>query len=115
MSKINLGIIGSGMIAEEHLKVIKKINKFKVIGITSRTNNNCDFIAKKYKINNVYDNYLKMAKDKSIDALLVLVSVDQIYKVLNNIISFKKPFFTEKPPGLNIAQSKKLCEKCKKT
>lgn len=114
MFKIHLGVIGAGSITNEHLKVVNKISNFKVVGITSRTNKNCFYLAKKYKISKVYNNYIDMIEDRNIDALLVLVSGDQIYETLNNIISFKKPFFTEKPPGLNTSETKKLCLKCKK-
>jgi len=114
MSKIHLGIVGAGFIANEHLKVIKKIKVFRIIGITSRTNKNSYYLAKKYNIDKVYKNYKDMAKNNKIDAFLVLVSADQVFNVLNNLISFKKPFFAEKPPGLNADQTLKLSAKCKK-
>ena len=37
MSKLRIGIIGAGDIAEKHLKVLKNINDFSVFGIVSRT------------------------------------------------------------------------------
>jgi len=114
MYKINLGIIGTSLIAEEHLKVLNKLNKFKIYGITSRTNKNSKKLAHKFSINIIYKNYIDMVKDPNIDVLLVLVSADQIYKVINDIIPYKKPFFTEKPPGLSLDQASKLVKKWKK-
>ena len=111
MSKIHLGIIGAGFIANEHIKVVKNIKYFRIIGITSRTNKNSYYLAKKYNIDKVYKNYKDMAKDNKIDAFLVLVSADQVFNVLNNLISFKKPFFAEKPPGLSADQTFKLSAK----
>ena len=87
MSKIHLGIIGAGFIANEHIKVVKNIKYFRIIGITSRTNKNSYYLAKKYNIDKVYKNYKDMAKDNKIDAFLVLVSADQIFNVLNSPIS----------------------------
>ena len=40
MRQINLGIIGTGNIALEHLKVISKIKNLNPYGITSKTNKN---------------------------------------------------------------------------
>ena len=89
MSKIHLGIIGSGFIANEHIKVIKRIKVFRIIGITSRTNKNSYYLAKKYNIDKVYKNYRDMAKDNKIDAFLVLVSADNvsIFAVTSSIVT----------------------------
>ena len=50
---INVGIIGAGSIARQHLKVINKISGFKLIAITSRTNSKAKKVAAKFKIKNI--------------------------------------------------------------
>ena len=108
MSKINLGVIGTSKIAQEHLRVINNIKDFKLYGITSRTNKNSNFILNKFKFKKKYKSYIEMAKDKNIKALLIVVSADQSYSVIKDIIKFKKPFFCEKPAGSTLKESRYL-------
>ena len=51
---IKVGVIGAGIIANEHLKVIKTIKSFKLISITSRTYNKSLKLAQRYKIQKIY-------------------------------------------------------------
>ena len=44
MKQINLGVIGTGNMALQHLKVITKIKNFNPYGITSKTNKNSKLI-----------------------------------------------------------------------
>ena len=108
MIKKNIGIIGCGNISIEYLKVLQKIKSFNVYGITSKTNKNCNKVAKQFSINKVFRNYLELASDTNIDIILVLVSYKSIYDVCSKIIKFQKPFFLEKPPGLSLSQAKHL-------
>ncbi len=106
--KINIGIIGSGKITNEYLKIIRTLKSFNLEGITSKTNKNSFKMAKKFKIKRVYKNYTEMVNCKNIDALFVLVSYNNIYKVTLDIIKNKKPIFIEKPPGLTLLETTKL-------
>ena len=111
---INLGVIGAGYIAEEHIRVIKKIKELNIYAVASRTHNKCLKLKEKYKITKIYDDYIEMAKDVKIDAILIFVSANEIFEVIKKIISIKKPFFTEKPAGLNLSQSLMLSKLSKK-
>lgn len=108
MSNLNVGFIGAGVTAEKYLEVIKHYNIFNIIGITSKTNKNCLKLKKKYKIKKIFSNYSNLASDNSIDVIIIIVSADQISKVLQDIIPFRKPFLTEKPISLNLSDAKKI-------
>lgn len=108
MSKIHVGIIGTSQISEEHIKVINKINDFKLYGITSKTNKKCNYLKKKYNFERIYRNYNEMIIDDKIDTVVVSVPPQNNFKVLKDIIPHKKPFFTEKPVGINIFEHKKI-------
>ena len=114
MSNIKIGIIGSGNIVTEHLKVLRDNKFFKIYGIVSKTNKNSFIIADNFKIKKVYKNIMEMCNDKNIDALVILVSASSTFEVLSKIIPFKKPFFVEKPSGLDFKESKKLLKLIKK-
>ena len=96
MHKINLGIIGAGNIAQKHLEAIKDINEFNVLGITSRTSIKAKRLAKKFNIDKVYSNIEELIKENKIDAILILVSATEIFKITRKIIKCKIPF------GINI-------------
>ena len=114
MHKINLGIIGAGNIAQKHLEAIKDINEFNVLGITSRTFIKAKRLAKKFNIDRVYNNIEELIKENKIDAILILVSATEIFKITRKIIKCKIPFFVEKPPGILPEQTKKLFGLAKK-
>ncbi len=108
MFKINLGVIGAGNIAAEHLKAIGNIETLNVIGIASRTRLKAENLAKEYGIPAVYDTFAQLIDQGQPDALLILVSADQIFSVTKSIIPFKLPFFVEKPPGLVPEETNEL-------
>ena len=114
MSSFRLAVIGAGYIAEKHLEVIKKINDLNVISITSRTYKKSYKLAKKYKIQNIFKDLDSLVAFKRPDAILILVSSENIYKVTKEVIPYKIPFFVEKPPGLNLFQLKNLSSLAKK-
>ena len=114
MSDINLGIVGTSIIAEEHIKVIQSIKKLRLYGITSRSNKRSNKLKKKYNFLKVYRNYNEMVNDENIDAVIIVVSSDNNYKVLSDIIPSKKPFFTEKPVGMNLSEHEKILKLTKK-
>ena len=105
---IKLGVIGAGIIADEHLKVIKEIKSFKLISITSRTYDKSLKLAQRYKIQKIYTNIDQMLKNEKLDALVIFVSAENMYGVLKKIIKYRITFFFEKPAALNFKKSKEL-------
>ena len=102
--KINLVIIGAGKIAEEHLKVISTLKELNVLCICSRTTSKAKILSNKYKVKNYSTDakfFIKKNR-KIIDGIMILVSVDQIYKVSKSLSIFSIPLFIEKPPSLSL-------------
>jgi len=108
MSKIKIGIIGAGNIAEEHLKVLKNINDFSVLGIVSRTQKKAKKLGKKFGIKKIFNNIDQMMKSSQLDGVLILVSANNSFKVAKKVIPYQVPFFLEKPPGLSSIETKIL-------
>lgn len=108
MSEIRLGVIGAGNIAAEHLKAINNIEALKVIGIASRTRLKAENLATEFDIPAVYDTAAQLVDQGQPDALLILVSADQIFSVTKSVIPLKLPFFVEKPPGLIPEETNEL-------
>ena len=108
MSKIRIGIIGAGNIAEEHLKVLKNIKDFSLFGIVSRTQKKAKRLGKKFGIKKIFNSIDQMMKSNQLDGVLILVSANNSFKVAKKVIPYQVPFFLEKPPGLSSRETKKL-------
>ena len=113
MNKVKLGLIGAGWVAQQHLKVIQAIDWIEPIGITSRTKSKAEHLAKEYGINICTDSIKSLVKDAKPDALLVLVSEDQMYTVATAVIPYGLPLFIEKPAGLTPEENHKLAQLAK--
>ena len=108
MSKAKIGIIGAGSIVRKHLDVISGIKWIEAVGITSRTREKAEHVAQEYGIPVCSDDVESLIKQARPDALMVLVSVEQIYQVVSNIIPYGLPLFLEKPPGISPDETKTL-------
>ena len=103
-----MGIVGAGYIAREHLNVIQALKGVNVSGITARTISKAQELADQYGIARVYEDTNNLIKNCTLDAVLVLVSADQIFPVVKELIPNQIPLFIEKPPGLFPEQTKIL-------
>lgn len=114
MHKIRLGLIGAGSIARKHLEIIKNSESMDAAGITSRTILKAQQIANGYNIPIVAENIDDLVCKVKPDALMVLVSADQMYRVVREVLPYKLPLFIEKPPGLTPEQNLALLKLAKK-
>ncbi|MFH1581700.1 MAG: Gfo/Idh/MocA family oxidoreductase [Pseudomonadota bacterium] len=113
MRKIKLGLIGAGWVAKQHLDVIKAIDWIEAAGITARTRSKADQLAKEYNIPVVADDIGTLISKAKPDALMVLVSEDQMCEVASSVMQYKLPLFLEKPSGLLPVESSKLADLAK--
>jgi predicted dehydrogenase len=115
MSNVRLGIIGAGYIAQEHLKVIQAMAGVCAVGITSRTKSKAEELARKYDVEEVFENVDNLMEKCNPDALMILVSASCIYEVTKKLIPTGVPLFIEKPPGFLPKETNilvELAEKC---
>lgn len=114
MHKVRLGIIGAGWAARQHLEVIRHVKGMQAVGITSRTKSKAQNLARAYGIGVCTDDVQSLIDKAKPDALMVLVSPDQMYKVAASVIPFGLPLFLEKPAGLTPEENLKLMHLAKK-
>lgn len=108
MDVVKLGLIGAGWIARQHLEVLKDIDWIKVVGITSRTKVKAEQLAREYHVPVCSNDVESLIQDAKPDALMVLVSCEQMYTVVASVIPFGLPLFIEKPAGLLPEENEKL-------
>jgi predicted dehydrogenase len=90
--------------------VIEAVEGVTAAGITSRTISKAEQVADIFQINQVYDSVDGLTEKCVPDAIMVLVSANQIFEVTEKLIPIGIPFFVEKPPGLVPDQTRTLAE-----
>ena len=104
---MNIGIIGAGDIAQEHLKVLRDL-PVDVIAVCNRGEERRLNTSKKFNIPNTYEKYEDMFKNHKLDAVFVLVTIENMGEVCLDCAKYGIPLFVEKPIGLSINEVKEI-------
>ncbi len=119
MSKIKIGIVGMGFIADWHYKSFKLNSDAEIVGMTQ------DFYGDENKINNMkaqlkekceewnikaYNNYDEMVNDPGIDALIIGSVNPYHYEQIKKGFDNNKFLLVEKPVVIDLNQIKELKE-----
>ena len=110
---VKLGLIGAGHIAKQHLEVLEKVGGMEAVGITSRTKAKAQDLARQYRIGVCADDIDSLVNQAKPDALMVLVSENQVCSVVSSVIPLGLPLFIEKPAGLSSKENLKLANLAK--
>ena len=109
MKKIRLGVIGTGLAWERlHYPAIKELqDKYEIAALANRTRTDAENFARSINLDqkNVYDDYTEMLKRDDIDAIDILVPIDQNYKVSEDVAKTGKSFICEKPLAPDMEQA----------
>ena len=106
MKKINVGIIGTGKIAQVYVDIFKKL-KINVKIICARNKKKLENFC---KINKIKQNTLNINDllHEDIDGIVSCVSPTSSFNVARKLSSFKGSILFEKPVGLNYIQTLKI-------
>ena len=102
--KIKVGVIGAGNFASSTMfPILKSFNNDILInGIVSRKGITAVTAAKKYKINNIFEDPKDLIESDEIDAVFIFSSHDSHSDLARHAIEHSKPVYVEKP--LSITQ-----------
>ena len=75
---MKLGIVGSGMIVKDFLKMFNELNGIELLGISARNEENLKNLCVQYPIERYYLSYEEMLENKDIDTIYVAVPNDYI-------------------------------------
>lgn len=118
MKKIRLGVIGTGLAWERlHYPALKELSdRYEIAALVNRTRSDAEAFAGKIGLDlkNVYDNYEEMLKRNDIDAVDILVPIEQNYKVSEDVANSGKSFICEKPMAPDIGQAREYLELSRK-
>ena len=112
MSKINISIVGTGLMGLQHIKAISKSKKANLHSIVDISKNAVN-LSKKYKVP-LYSNVEELLRSKNLDAVIV-ATPNQLHET--HTLSFLKkkiPVLLEKPISDNIKSAKKIINSSRK-
>ena len=112
MKKINISIVGTGLMGLQHIKAISKSKKANLHSIVD-ISDNAKKLSNKYKIP-IYSDVSSLLKSNQLDAVIV-ATPNQLHE--KHTISFLKkkiPVLLEKPISDNIKSAKKIIISSKK-
>ena len=108
IAKTRVAVIGAGFFAEKHLEVVSAFGDVELVGISGRGNARIYPLADRFEIKDRFSNYEQMIDSTKPDAVLVLVNAGNIFEVAANCLERRVPTLLEKPPGLRVAETKRL-------
>ena len=113
MRKINISIVGTGLMGLQHIKAISKSKKANLHSIVDISKNAVN-LSKKYKVP-LYLNVEELLRSKNLDAVIV-ATPNQLHETHTYISFLKKkiPVLLEKPISDNIKSAKKIINSSRK-
>jgi predicted dehydrogenase len=114
MKKIRLAVIGTGLAWERlHWPAISELNdKYEIVALCNRTKSDAENFAATIGLDksNVYDDYNEMLKRNDIDAVDVLVPIQENYEVAAAVLKAGKNLIAEKPLAATMEGANKLLD-----
>ena len=112
--KLNVGMVGCGMFAETHLKILQKFKNTNVVAICDPNQEAREKLAKKFKVSKTYENIQKMLSSEKIDAVHIVTPAQTHLELALAAIKKKCHVLVEKPVALNAKEAKKMFAAAKK-
>lgn len=108
MKKLNIGVIGGGMIGEVHIKSVLLDGRAEITWLTTRNKKVLKELTQKYSIPNYSTNYKDMLKDPELDAVIVATPPFTHIEIGRAVINANRNLILEKPLVINIRELNSL-------
>lgn len=108
MSKINVGIIGTGSISQLHMAGYLALDDVKVVACCDLNEQRAIEFAKKYGIDHVFKDYNEMLKLDCLDAVSVCTWNNGHAPITIAALKAGKNVLCEKPPAMNVDEAKEM-------
>lgn len=114
MKKIKIALIGSGKVAEEYIKVIKKFKVLQIVALVSKRIERSREKSFKFKIPFYGISVDKMMTEVVPDLVIVCVTPSSTKQVCLKLFKFDCLTLIEKPIGLNLIEANQIFHAAKK-
>jgi len=105
-----IALIGSGYMAEEHIRAIQSLDGVEVVSISSRNTKTAAALAKRYGIYQVNSSVTESYNEYHADGAVISVPELALPSVLEEATRFPWPLLVEKPVGIDLAAATALDE-----
>ncbi len=112
MKKVRLGLIGCGRISKNHFEAVAQIPEAEFVTVADVLPDKLKHVTDTYGIKNVYTDYNEMLDKEELDAVSICTPSGLHPQMGIDVASHKMHVITEKPMGINIADSDKLIRAC---
>lgn len=110
MSKLNVGIIGCGLISKNHLKALKNVAIAECVAVCDIEPTKAQKAAEEYGISKVYTDYHEMLEDADIHAIHICTPHHLHAKMAIDALNAGKHVLCEKPMALTADDARKMIE-----
>jgi predicted dehydrogenase len=114
MSRIKVGLIGTGYIGMVHLEVLRRIQNIDIVALADTNKSLADGAAAKYNIPKIYYNPDDLINDPEIEVVHNCTPNHVHFEINKKIIKTGKQLLSEKPLSINSMQSAELYDLAKK-
>ncbi len=107
---MRIGVIGTNFVSDMFMKGASFVSEVEVTAVCSGRYENALKFAKKYGIENVFNNYIEMMESDTVDAIYLATPNSMHHQMAIECLKRKFPVFCEKPLGSNYQQVKEMIE-----
>lgn len=110
MSKIRVGLIGVGSIAQvAHIPCLKSLG-VPIVAVTDAVEERAKQIAEQHGIPHAYGDYRQLLKRDDVDAVVISTPTSTHYPIVTAALKAGKHVLCEKPPAMNDREAEKMAE-----
>jgi len=106
---LRVGIIGAGMMGEQHTEAIRRIPGTEVAALADVNPARAQELCDRLQIPKWYDNYLEMIEKEHLDVVHNCTPNYMHFEINKALIERGIPVYSEKPLGMNSAETGELC------
>ncbi len=113
MKKINVAVIGLGVMGKNHARIYSEIDNIKLVAVCDINEDTAKEIAGKYNTK-YYNNHKKLLEKEKIDAVSVCVPTKLHKRVAIDFIKNRIHILVEKPISATVEEAKEIIEESEK-
>ena len=111
---LNVGVIGLGSQAQNHLSVLSRDKRVRIAGVADVVESIAEYTSKRYNCAK-YKDYHDLIDTEQLDAIYLVTPNVYHYETLNSPLSKRLNIFCEKPMVINLDHARELVDMVKTT
>jgi predicted dehydrogenase len=114
-SKLRIGVIGCGRIANRHLRVLAKFPDVEIVAAADVASDRVEYVSHRYNIPHRYTDYAALLGNPEVDAVAILIPVQYHAEVGRAALEAQKHVLLEKPLAFTLDEGDQLIDLASKS